>query len=114
MGAPAEARLACVRDYLDLDDKIFSLKLTPNRGDCLSIHGIGEVAAITNSRVSFENIPAVKPSIVDRLSVEKLIKSLPKILRRIIRKVNPNIKTPEYIVQRLLRQGLDRLTRWLI
>ncbi|MAW33780.1 MAG: phenylalanine--tRNA ligase subunit beta [Proteobacteria bacterium] len=106
---PAEAPVGDeVRDYFDLDDKIFSLKLTPNRGDCLSIHGIArEVAAITNSKVSFENTSAVKPAIVDRMSIEIVDKeACPKYAGRIISQVNPNVKTPEYIVQRLLRSGI--------
>ena len=29
-----------IRDALDLDDTLFTLKLTPNRADCLSILGV--------------------------------------------------------------------------
>jgi phenylalanyl-tRNA synthetase beta chain len=29
-----------IRDYLDLDDRLLTLKLTPNRADCLSLTGI--------------------------------------------------------------------------
>ncbi|MDO9312691.1 MAG: phenylalanine--tRNA ligase subunit beta, partial [Nitrosomonas sp.] len=36
------------RDYYGLDDRIFTLKLTPNRADCLGVLGVArEVAAIT-------------------------------------------------------------------
>ena len=39
-----------VRDALALDDVCFTLKLTPNRGDCLSIHGVArEVSALTGA-----------------------------------------------------------------
>jgi phenylalanyl-tRNA synthetase beta chain len=39
-----------LRSYLDLDDKLITLKMTPNRGDCLSIQGIArEVAAISGT-----------------------------------------------------------------
>src|SRR5690606_37719017 len=31
---------ASLRDVLNLDDKLFTLKLTPNRADCLSILGV--------------------------------------------------------------------------
>src|SRR5260364_244978 len=39
-----------IRIALGLDEKIFTLKLTPNRADCLSVFGIArEVAAITGA-----------------------------------------------------------------
>ncbi len=37
-----------IREYLDLDDTLFTLKITPNRADCLSVKGIAlEVSALT-------------------------------------------------------------------
>ena len=42
-----------IRDYLALDDTLFTIKLTPNRADCLSLTGIArEVAALTGSPLS--------------------------------------------------------------
>ena len=39
---------ANIREYLDLDDTLFTLKITPNRADCLSVKGIArEVSALT-------------------------------------------------------------------
>ena len=39
-----------VRDVLQLDDHVFTIKLTPNRADCLSVLGIArEVAALTGA-----------------------------------------------------------------
>ena len=41
-----------IREALDLDDTLFTLKLTPNRADCLSILGVArEVAALTLSLI---------------------------------------------------------------
>ncbi len=41
-----------VRQYLELDDQLFTIKPTPNRGDCLSVFGVArEVAAITGGVV---------------------------------------------------------------
>jgi phenylalanyl-tRNA synthetase beta chain len=43
---------ADVRRLLALDDTYFTLKLTPNRGDCLSMLGIArDVAAITGAKL---------------------------------------------------------------
>ena len=39
-----------IRTYLDLNDYLFTLKLTPNRADCLSILGIArDVMAMTGA-----------------------------------------------------------------
>ncbi len=39
-----------MREYLELDDKLITLKLTPNRSDCSGMKGIArEVAALTGS-----------------------------------------------------------------
>ena len=39
-----------IREHLDLDDHLITLKLTPNRSDCLSLKGIArEVAALTGT-----------------------------------------------------------------
>ena len=48
LALPADAPVgADVRDVLALDDTLITLKITPNRADCLSILGIArEVAAV--------------------------------------------------------------------
>jgi phenylalanyl-tRNA synthetase beta chain len=38
-----------IREYLQLDDFVVQVELTPNRGDCLSIIGVAREAAITNN-----------------------------------------------------------------
>ena len=49
-----------IREYLDLDDHVFTLKLTPNRSDCLSLKGIArDVVAITGAGMKEEYIAAV-------------------------------------------------------
>src|SRR4029434_1290779 len=57
---PADATPgANVRDLLALDDTLITLKLTPNRADCLSLVGIArEVAAATDTALA---LPAVAP-----------------------------------------------------
>ena len=48
---PADAPVGKdIRQYLDLDDQIFVIKLTPNKADCLSLMGMArEVSAITGA-----------------------------------------------------------------
>ena len=68
---PADARVGTsIRDYLALDDILFTLKLTPNRSDCLSIAGVAcEVAAVTGSPLTPPTIKAVAPMHADTLAV---------------------------------------------
>src|SRR5205085_5141120 len=51
---------ADARAALGLDEHVFTLKLTPNRADCLSILGVArEVAALTGARLEQPRIEAV-------------------------------------------------------
>src|SRR5690606_11563363 len=60
---------ADLRDYLDLNDAIIEVDLTPNRSDCLSIKGIArEVGVLNRAPVKAPEIDAVVPSIEDTLS----------------------------------------------
>src|SRR5690606_19596248 len=48
-----------LREALDLDDTVFTLKLTPNKADCLSVLGVArEVSALTGAPL---NVPAMAP-----------------------------------------------------
>lgn len=96
-----------LRDALDLDDMCFTLKLTPNRADCLSVYGIArEVAALTGAplkSVSFEPAPV---TLDQTLAVDVQAPDLcGRFAGRIIRGVNARAKTPAWMVNRLLRAG---------
>ncbi|MBI4984388.1 MAG: phenylalanine--tRNA ligase subunit beta, partial [Rhodocyclales bacterium] len=58
---PADAPIGQdVRAYLNLDDTLITLKLTPNRADCLSLTGIArEVAALTGAPLTLPQVAAV-------------------------------------------------------
>src|SRR4029453_10209597 len=48
-----------IREVLALDDVYLTLKLTPNRGDCLSMLGIArDVAAIAGAKLKTPPVPA--------------------------------------------------------
>ncbi|MDB5747016.1 MAG: phenylalanine--tRNA ligase subunit beta, partial [Massilia sp.] len=51
MELPADAPVGTsIRDYLGLDDLKFTIKLTPNKADCLSVLGVArEVSALTGT-----------------------------------------------------------------
>ncbi len=96
-----------IREYLDLDDQIFVIKLTPNKADCLSLIGMArEVSAITGAVLCAPkwNPPAV--SIQDKRKVTVESKELcGRFAGRVIRGVNPQAKTPDWIIQRLCHAG---------
>ena len=96
-----------VRDHLDLDDTVYTLKLTPNRADCLSIRGVArEVAALTGAKLKLREFEPVKPTIEDRLGVTVEAPDLcGRFAGRVIRGVNAKAKTPEWMKKQLERAG---------
>ena len=105
---PADAPVGKdIREYLDLDDQIFVIKLTPNKADCLSLMGMArEVSAITGAALCAPKWTPPAVSIEDKRKVTVENPELcGRFAGRVIRGVNPQAKTPEWIVQRLARAG---------
>lgn len=96
-----------VRLGLALDESIFTLKLTPNRADCLSVLGVArEVAALNGAEVIDTPASAVPVTIADRMPVTIQDTDLcGRFTGRVIRGVNAHATTPEWMVQRLERAG---------
>jgi len=96
-----------LRSYLDLDDTIFTLKLTPNRADCLSIRGVArEVAALTGAPLQTPSYEPVVPTLEDRLPVKVEAPDLcGRFAGRVIRGVNARAATPEWMKSKLERAG---------
>ena len=96
-----------IRKYLDLDDQIFVIKLTPNKADCLSLIGMArEVSAITGAAMCAPKWTAPNVSIADKLKVTIENTDLcGRFAGRVIRGVNPQAKTPDWIIQRLCHAG---------
>ncbi len=97
-----------IRDHLRLDDAIFTLKITPNRTDCLSIKGIArEVAALTNLPL---NSVAIDPVTVSSTSTQAIHIVEPaacgRFITRVIDNVDAKVATPKWMVERLERSGV--------
>lgn len=99
------------RDYLNLDDTLITLKLTPNRADCLSMTGIArEVGAITQTEVRLPQIEAVTPAIPDSMPVGVAAgAACPRYLARIVRGIDAQAPTPRWMAERLERSGIRPL-----
>ncbi len=96
-----------IREHLQLDDTLFTLKLTPNLAHCLSVAGIArEVSALTGAPLTLPEAEAVQPAIDDQLPVSVQATDLcGRFVGRVIRGVNPLAKTPDWMVERLARCG---------
>ncbi|MDR3159511.1 MAG: phenylalanine--tRNA ligase subunit beta [Zoogloeaceae bacterium] len=113
MSLPADAPAGqSIRDYLDLDDCLHTLKLTPNRADCLSLAGIArEVAALTGASLTLPQISQV--AITDSAAHAVHLQApdaCPRYCGRIIRGVDAKAPTPEWMRRRLLRSGLRSIS----
>ena len=108
---PADAPVGKnLREYLDLDldDKIFTLKLTPNRADCLSVTGIArEVAAIVDGKLHAALPSQIESSLELFYPVKvEVPEACPLYCGRIVRGVNAAAATPLWLARRLERSGV--------
>ena len=105
---PADAPLGQnIREYLNLDDTLFTLKLTPNLAHCLSVYGIArEVSALTGAALKPLSFPAAPVGTQDKLPVQIEATDLcGRFSGRIVRNVNTAAKTPQWMIDRLARCG---------
>ncbi len=101
-----------LRAALALDDTIVELKITPNRGDCLSVLGIArEVAAVTetplippaNARVEHTTAATRRVRIEDAVAC-------PRFAGRMIEGIDARAPTPAWMKQRLERSGVRAIS----
>ncbi|ENX10263.1 phenylalanine--tRNA ligase subunit beta [Acinetobacter variabilis] len=105
---PADAPVGVnVREYLDLDDNVIDISITPNRGDCFSIRGIArEIGVINQLLVTPPGIKEVAATITDQKQVVVETQGCPRYLGRIIKNVNTKAPTPEWMERALVRAGI--------
>ncbi|MDH1700223.1 phenylalanine--tRNA ligase subunit beta [Comamonas terrigena] len=105
---PSDAPLGQdVREYLNLDDTLFTLKLTPNLAHCLSVYGVArELSALTGAPLKPLSFPAAAVASQDKLPVKIEATDLcGRFSGRIVRNVNTQVKTPQWMLDRLARCG---------
>lgn len=111
---PPEAPIGMsLREYFDLDDKIVEFKITPNRGDCLSIKGlVREIAVLMKCKTK----PIVKDCVIhsccnDKIDIENIAVNIaPNYATIVIKNVNNNIKLPLEITNNLERSGIRSIS----
>ena len=109
MELPGQAPIATpLREYLDLDDTIIDVALTPNRGDCFSLMGVARELAVALDQ-PFRTQPAFAVEAVhdERHGVHlDAPEACPRFVSRVIRGVDIGASTPPWLCERLRRVGL--------
>ncbi len=105
---PADAPVGVnVREYLELDDNVIDISITPNRGDCFSIRGIArEIGVINQLPVTAPEIKEVAATISDEKKVVVETDGCPRYLGRVIKNVNTKAATPVWMERALARAGI--------
>lgn len=97
-----------VFSYLDLDDEIIELSITPNRADALSMRGVAhEVAAIYDKSVHFKDFPLVEneKQAADSLSVALETEKASYYAARILENVTI-APSPQWLQNLLMNEGI--------
>lgn len=96
-----------IREYAKLNDARIEVKLTPNRGDALSLIGIArDLHAVTGAPLTLPEMKSVAPTCDCRLPVRVEAPELcGRFASRIIRNINARAETPAWMKERLERAG---------
>lgn len=101
-----------VETMTDPSQSILTLKIPPNRGDCLSMEGIVREIALLNQQ-SFKETPIalIKPSTDTIMRVEiKSPELCPRYVGRVVTNIDPNIETPKWMKDRLEWAGIRSIS----
>ncbi len=102
---------ADIRSWLNLDDNLIELGLTPNRGDCLSLRGLArEAAAVFGLDHAPAAIAPVAATIADTLPVTVAApEACPRYVGRLLKGVRTGVASPLWLVEALRRSGVRSL-----
>ncbi|MGY8813357.1 MAG: phenylalanine--tRNA ligase subunit beta [Gammaproteobacteria bacterium] len=97
-----------LQSYLDLDDYMFELSLTPNRGDCLSLMGIVREVAVLNKIIFRTTDITPVPKLINTIRNINITAAdaCPRYCGRIVENVDATVPTPTLIVERLRRSNI--------
>ncbi|WP_201586924.1 phenylalanine--tRNA ligase subunit beta [Psychrobacter jeotgali] len=101
-----------IREYLGLDNQIFDISITPNRGDCFSVRGIAREMAVLND-LSMQ-VPNITESAVGSNSASiatpkvnvSAKQACPRYLLQSISQIDRSIDTPKWMADSLVQSGL--------
>jgi phenylalanyl-tRNA synthetase beta chain len=106
-----------LRRYLELDDVVLELNITPNRGDAMSVIGVArEVAALSGGKLTgpaARSAQGLRPAAALRDTLDVHLDApagCPKFAGRIVRGVNNKAATPIWMRERLRRAGVRSIS----
>ena len=96
-----------IRDYLQLNDTIIEVDLTPNRADCLSIEGVArEISCFSEQDFVGQLAPQAEVTIDDVVNVVvDAAAHCPRYLGRVIKGLDRSAVTPIWMQEKLRRCG---------
>lgn len=109
---PKDAKLGVdLRDVLDLDDVVLDLDTTPNRADLLSVAGVSrELGVILQASLTTPEFISIEANINESFPVKITANDLcQRYAGRILRDVNTQATTPDWMVEKLRRSDIRSL-----
>ncbi|MFK7974894.1 MAG: phenylalanine--tRNA ligase subunit beta [Halioglobus sp.] len=99
---------ADLREYLQLDDQVMEIGLTPNRADCLGVRGIArEVGLLNEMPVNEISISPIPSAVDSTFPVDVTAKDrCPRYVGRVIQGVDVSQPSPLWMQEKLRRCGL--------
>ncbi|WP_045860361.1 phenylalanine--tRNA ligase subunit beta [Teredinibacter purpureus] len=97
-----------LREYLDLNDTIIEVDLTPNRSDCLSLKGLAREVGVLN-KVSVNNVEILPVAHTSDATFPVSLDAgdaCPRYVGRVIQGVDVSKPSPHWLVERLRRSGV--------
>jgi phenylalanyl-tRNA synthetase beta chain len=104
-----------IRDYLGLNNQIFDISITPNRGDCFSVRGIArEISVINDLPMQLPVIPTSELTTADNDTVNTItpavtvsaVDACPRYLLQSINDIDRSIDSPKWLQDALIQSGL--------
>ena len=94
--------------FMELDDTVVEVNLTPNRADCFCVSGIArDLAALFGGKLKSTDVAAVPAASTQTLDVELAAPdACPVYVGRVIAGVNAMAHTPLWMSERLRRAGV--------
>ncbi len=110
---PADAPVGMdIREYLDLDDTIIDVDLTPNRADCFSVIGLArDVHAVSGVALTppFKDKKMAGTAECPQSVEVQDAQACPKYLGCVVTDFDTSATTPAWMVQKLQRSGVRSL-----
>ncbi|CAK9885215.1 MAG: Phenylalanine--tRNA ligase beta subunit [Candidatus Erwinia impunctatus] len=106
---PAEASTGQdVRDYLQLDDVMIEISVTPNRADCLGMVGVArDISAVNKLPLTEPDIAPVAATHQACVPIKvEAAAACPRYLARVVKGIDLRAETPLWMKEKLRRGGI--------